>query len=783
MTTENRTPEREYELMDGWRFARNSREKEAFRPVTLPHDWGMESPFEKNMEEGEAQGFRDSFGVGWYQKDLELTRKKSGFCYLLYFGGIYENSTVWVNGIKIGGRKYGYSSFTLDATEALREGSNLIEVKVDHTNHPSDRWYSGAGIYRTVKLLTVEKVHLDPWEVVVHTEFTGNTARICIDTGLKGRTVQAVLKEENGLQSFTVCGSSERLEFVINNAKRWSAQNPNLYGLTLTLMDGERVVDQIWLRIGLRELSMVPDQGMFVNGVKVILKGVCIHQDTGCAGIASRKEMFRKRLMALKEAGCNAIRAAHHTYSEEFLDLCDEMGFYVYEECFDKWHGGLYGRYFETEWQRDVDAMVKRDRNHPCIVFWGVGNEVENQGQNSMLKTLKLLTDYVRKLDRTRPVSYAMNPHFKRESNVDLQTVKDIQKFVDEVSDTEIYENWERVERIAKIAEYVDVISCNYQEQWYAQIHEQIPDKLILGTEIYQYFMGDEQYMQNFTEQNPSLVPYKLPYVIGGFIWTGIDYLGESMGYPSKGWCGSLIRTNGSRRPGYYVMQSYWSEKPMVRFFVMDYSLADEGTKEHWDMPMLAEHWHFPQFQRTVIPYRIVSNCEEVRLFLNEKEIKISKPEECENRIITGFLPWQSGTVKVIGYQEGREVCRHVVHTPGMAVRLNFLGDAWIGKAEIEKISVHRGYQMQLTVQACDAKGHPCFRESARTRFRVEGPAQILAVDAGDLNSHEPYQESAIHMYHGQASVLIALTGEAGRICIYADAEGMQETCQVLVIS
>lgn len=774
----------ETELMEGWKFAWNERREEAFFPVELPHDWAIGRPFDKNMKEGESQGFRSRFGVGWYRKDLILSTKRENTCYYLEFGGIYENSTVWVNDQPAGGRKYGYSTFRLDVTEVLREGNNRIEVRVDNTQCPSDRWYSGAGIYRTIKLVEVEKEHFNPWEVVVHTQIVGTTAKVSINSGLQGKTVRAELTRNNDNTAISAEGDSELLELIVENAELWSAEEPNLYLLTLSLLDGDRIADQISIRIGLRTIEMIPGRGMFVNGKPVKIKGVCLHQDVGCLGIAASREVFRQRLLALKEMGCNAIRPAHYTFSSDFLDLCDEMGFYVYEECFDKWHGGLYGRYFDTEWQSDVDAMVKRDRNRSCIFMWGVGNEVENQGQESMLVTLKLLTDYVRSLD-SRPVSYAMNPHFKREDKTDLSKVKDIQKFVDEVSDTEIYDNQERVERIAAIAQYVDVIGCNYQEQWYQLIHEQIPDKLILGTEVYQYFMGDLNQMQNFTDSNPVLGVLDTDYVLGSYLWTGIDYLGESMGYPAKGWGGSQIRTNGSRRPGFYLMQSYWSEKPMVHFSVLDYSLEDEGIKEHWDIPMLADHWHFPQFHKTVIPYMIMSNCEEVQLYLNGKQIYVPHPDTYKNHVITGFLPYLPGTVETVGFHGGVEVCRYTLHTPGMAVRMGFVGDAWTfdnKNEEYIKVPAQKGYQLQLSVQAFDDVGNPCFRESTKVRFRVEGPAKLLAVDAGELTGNEPYQSDAIHLFHGQASVMIALTGDQGRVCIYADADGMRTGRQVIMV-
>ncbi len=919
---------KEWQMMTGWEFALEKKDpiaagewkeendigkvtippQERFRKVELPHDWAVDMPFNAEMEQGAAQGFRDRWGIGWYIKKLTLEEKRRDSQYLLEFGGIYENSTVWVNRVLAGGRKYGYSSFALDVTEALKEGENEILVRVDNTVSPVDRWYSGCGIYRTVKLVEREKDHLEDWEIVIHSSLEGRTVLLEIETGT-AETVTAVLREESwssnhaeentgkesiakestgkestaeegtgkestakesagkestakestgkestakegtGKESIAKesagkestaeegtgkestaeentgkestakesagkeCTGKENTEkestgkeitgkeslterppqaednivargcsdgkgiirLQLQDAALWSAETPHLYLLELTLLKDGRECDRIRRRVGFRDIRFVPNEGMFVNGKRTVLKGACVHQDVGCRGIAAKKELWRQRLAALKEAGCNSIRAAHHVFAEEFLDLCDEMGFYVYEECFDKWHAGLYGRYFDTEWQKDVEAMVKRDRNRACVCIWGVGNEVENQAQPDMLATLKLLTGYVRKLDPSRPVTCAMNPHFKRESGVNLKEIQDIQKFVDEASDTEIYDNEERVERIRRIAEYVDIISCNYQEAWYPLIHSRIPDKLILGTEVFQFFMGDENQIINFTDKNPMLPALRESYVIGGMIWTGYDYLGESMGYPARGWGGSLIRTNGVPRPGYYILQSYWSDKPMVHFSVMDYSQEDEGTKEHWDTPMFADHWHFPQFRRAMIPYVISTNCQEAALYVNEKRFYLPKPGECPNGQIRGFVPWTPGRVTVIGYNEGKEACRHTLVTPGPAARLAF---------ETEEMCLpgETGYEKLLLVQAQDAEGNPCFRESAYVRFRAEGPAEIVAVDNGCLTGDEPYRAGGIHLHQGQAGVLIRLTGESGRVSLWADAGGMYSAQAVLVV-
>lgn len=776
-----------------------------FAEVDLPHDWAVSRPFNKVMEDGMSQGFRDRWGIGWYKKTLNIEEKKKGKRYLLYFGGVYENAVLWVNGMKIGSHKYGYSSFKMDITDAVQSGDNELLMRVDNSVSPADRWYSGCGIYRDVALHIVPEEHLDLWEIQVHTKLEGADAIVEVETNTT-LPVQGILcpirksienddadtnntdindtdYEDAEAQEVLLAETSEELDgtlqFHVKNAKLWSADDPQLYRLILSTEN-----DKVSVNIGIREVVFDAKKGMLVNGVPTKLKGVCLHQEAGCLGTAVTKEIWRERLAHLKKLGCNAIRAAHHTYSEEFLDLCDEMGFYVYEECFDKWKGGLYGRYFDKNWESDVEAMVKRDRNRACIVIWGVGNEVENQGQDSMLAILKQLSDKVRSLDSSRPITYAMNPHFKRESNVDLSKIKDIQQFVDEVSDTEIYDAKERVSRIAKIAEIVDIISCNYQEQWYELIHEQIPNKLILGTEVYEYFCGHYDQMQNFTEQIPSAIPFEYDYCIGSFIWTGYDYLGESMGYPAKGWSGALLRTNNEYRPVAYMLKSIWSEEPVVHFSVMDYSLDDEGVKEHWDSPIYADHWHFPQFRKTLIPYMIASNCDEVHLFLNGKQFFIPRPSECKNGIITGFLPWQPGNVTAIGYKDGKEVCRHEVVTPGMAVALAFDQEC-DHKECVSTVNLgmpEKKQHLLLTVRAVDENGNPCFRENGKVHFAVEGAAKIVGVDNGDICSNEPYQEDSVHLYHGCASVMLELYCKPGRVSVHAFGDGLRQAQTIIEV-
>ena len=749
-------PRTEIQIMDGWKFAlgKECPPKEAFQTVVLPHDWAISMPIERDMAEGEPQGFYDRWSIGWYRKTILVDEKKDDYCYYLSFDGIMENSTVWVNGQEAGGRSYGYSAFRLDVTQFVKPGDNEILIRVDNTRAPADRWYSGCGIYRTVKWLEVPCNHLDVWEVAVSASICGD---VTVQTGMH-KPVQATLRERNTDRYFTSQGVQE-ITLHIDKPQLWSAEEPNLYDLELTLLDDQ--ADTLSMAVGIRDIQFVPGQGMFVNGKKEIFKGVCVHQDIACRGIATKKELWRQRLLALKEMGCNAVRPAHHVFSAEFLDLCDELGFYVYDECFDKWEFGAYQRNFQSQWQQDVDAMVKRDRNHPCVILWGVGNEETNQGQTAMLENLKMLCDYVRKLDSTRPVTYAMKPHFMRDG--------------DPADDLVVREYADRMPYINRIGEIVDIVCCNYMDQWYPKIHEMLPDKLIIGTEVYQYFAGHPEQMQNFEQKVPSLVPQQQSYCIGSFIWTGIDYLGESIGYPFRGRGCSPLRTNCSRRPMYYAFQSWWTEAPMVRFAVVDYTLPDEGTKWHWNIPPFAEHWDFPQYKMQVVPYMIASNCEEVKLYLNGNPYILPKPADCPNGLIMGYLPYLPGTVEVVGYRDGQPVCFHKVVTPAVSAKLAFEEENYFVPAE-------SGYELLLSVKVLDANGNPVFRESAPVQFRIEGDAQILAVDNGDLSDLAPYGTSKCKLYRGQASVLLRIAGKPGEITLWAEADGMQSAQTNIIV-
>ena len=751
-----------FPLQEGWLFALNKEqpEKKDFTPVSIPHDWAIGRPISQDAPLDMAQGWFNRKDIGWYQNTVTIAEKNPNLRYFLDFGGVWECATVWVNGVEAGGQRYGYTPFRLDVSDAVQTGENSILVRVDCTQEPADRWYSGCGIYRPVHWMETEKEYLDEQKIVVHSEITCDQAMIRILTGTLS-PVAARFTAQDGSLAAEDSGSGE-ITLRVKKPQLWSAETPNLYTLSLQLENG----DAVSLRIGLRIVEIDAEKGLRVNGSPVKLHGVCLHQDMGCRGIAATKEMWRDRLTILKGMGVNALRLAHHMHSNEMLDLCDKMGFYVYSECFDKWHSGLYGRYFDRDWERDLSAMILRDRNRPSVIIWGVGNEVENQGQQSMVDTLAMLSQKAHELDDSRPVTYAMNPHFKRAGKkIDFAQVKDIQQLVDEVDEREIEDLEERIDCISAIARHVDIISCNYQEQWFDAIHRRLPGKPILSTEAYPFFVGHPDSMQNYTQRIPALIPEALPYAIGSFVWAGYDYLGESMGWPSKGWTGSLFRMDGMPRIAAHILKSHWTKEAMVHIAILDNVLGDEFTKAHWANPPFEDVWDFPQLHQGVLPYLIATNCDRVEIHCGNRVFYPPLPQENPDGYITGFVPWMPGKIEVWGFVNGQCVCSHALFTPEAPAKLTL------------SPMVHRvpapGEEMLLTASIVDAQDHPCIREERLIFFRAEGSAEILATDNCNLMEQTPYSAHAMPAWHGKASVVFRRTGD-GAFRIIAETDELE---------
>ncbi|MDR1537562.1 MAG: glycoside hydrolase family 2 protein [Clostridiales bacterium] len=719
--------------------------------VALPHDWAISRPFNEQMREGSEQGFFDRWGIGWYRRHLKINDFNPERVYRLKFDGVHELCTVWINGSLVASHKYGSSGFCADAGPYLKKGENLIAVRVDNTAGPADRWYSGAGIHRRVCLVETEKNHFRGLDSVVKTSVLAGgaaqmrvSAAISADSSLNPK-ITAALYDANMNEEARGVSSDGFFTFRIANAQLWSPDNPYLYDLALSLsIDGEEA-DRVEIKVGIRDIVFDLERGMLSNGKPEKLKGVCLHQEFGGAGIAAGKALMKQRLSVLKSIGCNAIRTSHNIPSSEFMDLCDEMGFYVIEELTDKWTTGSYGRFFKDEWKNDLEFMIKRDRNRPSVVMWSVGNEVDAQGSKSMLEILEMLVKAAKSMD-SRPVTCAMSPHYTNAEGIEVIGADAI------------------VPVVSKIASYVDILGLNYQEQWYNEIHDASPDKLIAGTEIFSFFKGSRENCFNFTAENPWVDVQRNDWAIGGFLWAGADYLGESAGYPSKGWCSGLLRRNNERKPISWLFESYWSDGPVVRIAIVDYTLRNDMVREPWSTPPLSFSWDFPTFASMPLPYMIFTNCEEVKLALRDRSYDLKKPSECESGIITGYLPHLEGAVIAEGFINGEKVCEHILRAAGPASKLVF--------ASFEKAGENQ--QMLLSVYSVDSNGEINALEHAEVEFSVCGNGKIESAFSGDMLSNEPFNSNKCKLFEGAASVIIRTGKAQGSILIKASSPGLE---------
>jgi beta-galactosidase len=739
-----------------------------WKHVNLPHDWVISRPFkhgnDKGWNEQNMQGFFDWEGIIWYRKEFSLpdiTGKKI----MIYFGGAYRNSTVYVNGKKAGGRAYGYSSFEIDISALVKEGHNLIAVRLDNSCEPPDRWYSGSGLYRNVYLKILPLAHIKTWGINIKTLLADEKqADIAVETsivngGTTGVSVHAKVLNSDGITvadvstPFALTGNdiSVRQRMKIQNPALWSSDKPSLYRVIINLeVDGKRE-KPVEIPFGIRKIKFVNHEGMLVNEQPVKLKGVCLHHDCGITGTAHYDAVWRRRLLTLKKIGCNAIRTSHNPPAEEFLDLCDELGFYVIDECFDKWKSGYYAMHFKTDAESDLTDMVLRDRNHPSIIMWSIGNEVEEQGSTAMLKTQKKLADIVHTLD-SRPVTCALAPHV----NTGLPT-------------------GELVKITKKLAQDIDVLGLNYQEPLFKDYGSAI-DKLIVATECYEYYSSTAENYEDTTTKNPWKFVQENDYVIGQFIWAGIDYLGEAS-WPSKGWTGAVLDICGGMKPNAYFRKSIWTDDPMIYVGFYDQNVKPNYARGRWSFPSVSSHLNLDHFNCKTLTAVIYTNCEEAELLINGKKLGRRKIKDFVNGIIEWNFEYASpskegvGEIKVIGYRKGKALCSHVLKTAGSAQQILLAPDKTnLNRASDDTYSdiVH------VEVSICDKNKILCPHEESLVEFALSGDGEILGSCSADLNSNMGFTLPKTVTSGGKALVLIKAGASPGILELTAYCEKLK---------
>jgi beta-galactosidase len=725
----------------------------AWRQLDVPHDWSIEGPFAATNSTGGAGGFLPA-GVGWYRKYFTLSETDSKRRFFIEFDGVMANSQVWINGWPLGNRPSGYVSFRYELTGHIEFGpgrTNVIAVRADNSRQPASRWYTGAGIYRHVRLVSTDPIHLEGWSTFVTTpQISDDTAVVRVHSSVTNQSasardvaLQVVLLDPKGKRLQTartepllvVAGASAEFECeqTIRRPQRWDLEQPVLYRAVAKVVSDGATLDSEETPFGIRQFKFEPETGFWLNGRNFKLKGVCLHHEAGGLGAAVPLAAWERRLAALKAIGCNAIRTSHNPVAPEFLDLCDRMGFIVMDEMFDCWTVAKnpydYHLFF-NEWSKsDVRDTVRRDRNHPSIVIYSAGNEIHDTPKADLAKgILRGLVEAFHENDPTRPVTQAL---FRPNVSHD-------------------YEDG--------LADLLDVVGQNYRENEILAAHRAKPGRKILGTE-------------NTHEREVWLALRDNPPYAGQFLWTGIDYLGESRRWPLVGHGSGLLDRTATPRPVAFQRQSWWSRKPMVRIVRREAPTelmpSDPGYgKEERYRPVLFCDWT----PRNSGPHKeqveIFSNCEQVELFLNGKSLG-SKPLPGDASPRTWQVPFQPGIIKAIARNQGRVVATHELRTAGKPAKILLtterprLAPTWDDVAYVKASIV-------------DDSGELIPNAGDTIHFSLSGPGVIAAVDAGDNSSHEAFQVSERRAFNGVCFAILKAKAASGRIGLTASAPGLK---------
>ena len=733
-----------------------------WRNVTLPHDWSIEGPFDQNNPGGIYMGFMPG-GVGWYRQTFvppSLTDRQK---LLIEFEGIYRYSNIWLNGQWVGARPNGFVSVQYDLTPYIVPGQpNVLAVRADNSNQPNWRWYSGSGIHRHVWLTVADRVRVDYGGTYITTSNVGVTqASIRVVTTLinsDGASANTQLDTLIFDQHGRLVADSESLQaldpgssldvtqnFNLPMPNLWSLEQRNLYTVySLVRQDGVRIDDYL-STFGIRDIEFDPKTGLSLNGTPLKLQGLCIHHDLGCLGAAAHDRAIERRLTALKSIGCNAIRLAHNPHAPHLLDLCDQMGFLVIVEAFDKWSGNFAGGDFASPgwddwWQQDLRALLVRDRNHPSVILWSVGNEAGAVGSDDYNATLGQLVDFVHHQEPSRLVTSAFAPP--------ADTTGTLQDFADAA---------------ASSASFVDVVALNYQEQYLDLYRANIPNQVMLSTESYPYF---HDVTGGFDAINSWWDVVPRAFDAGEFVWIGADYLGESAGWPSKGWPNGLIDTCGFVKAAAGFFKTVWGSVPSVQISVVSDSLDLDLGIQIWRSPKSAAHWNFKGLEGRPLLVNTVSNCDTVELLVNGKSAGQQSPINSPNWTIPWLIAYVPGTVEAIGRVGDKIVSRQVLQTAGAPAAIQLQADRnQIAADGLELVHV------EISIQ--DKNGILVPDNDVRLVFVVSGPGKLIGVDNGDLRSQESYQASSRTTYQGKALAVVQSTGSPGLIVLTALADGL----------
>jgi beta-galactosidase len=745
-----------------------------WRILDLPHDWSIEGKFSKDHPASPGGGALPG-GIGWYRKTFNLPNSGKARLVFIDFDGVYRNSEVWINGQYLGKRPYGYSSFRYELTPFLKYGKvkNILAVRVDNSQQPNSRWYSGSGIYRNVWLVTTEKIYVDHWGTFVTTpEVSEQKAKVIVQTNVRNRLTEnqsiiltALIVDRHDKKVSSV----ETREIIAKNLDReieqtltikhpilWSIENPYLYKVLTIVKYNNKVCDNYETTLGIRSFVFDTANGFLLNGMQVKINGVCNHHDLGCLGAAVNRRALERQLEIMKEMGVNGIRTSHNPPAPELLDLCDRMGFIVMDEAFDMWKKKKTEYDYSSNWdewhQRDLEDMVLRDRNHPSVFIWSIGNEVIEQWDkkdSSGTIIAKELVSIVKNLDSTRPTTAACN---------------------DPIPDNPVIKSGA-----------FDLIGYNYNHDKFPDFPKTYPGKAFIGTETVSslttrgsYDMPSDSIRRwparwdlpvenanadlscssydncsapwGSTHEETWKIMKKYDFLSGMYIWTGIDYLGEPTpyGWPARSSYFGIVDLAGFPKDPYYMYQSEWTKKPVLHVF------------PHWN-------WN----QGDTIDVWSYTNCEEVELFLNGVSMGAQKKTDDKLHLMWR-LPYTPGTLKAIGRTDGKEILTQGIKTAGIPTKIALEADRSVITADGRDLSF-------VTVKVLDAQGTLVPHADNLIHFNISGAGKIVGVDNGLQTDHDSFKANEKKAFNGMCLVIVQSNDKTGKITLRVTSDNLIE--------
>lgn len=780
-------------LDEGWRFIKEditsatdvSLDDRQWQSVRVPHDWAISGPFDLNqdmqfvqvIEDGEKEpklrtgrtGALPATGVGWYRRKLHLPADQKGKRVYVEFDGVMSNAQVYLNGRYISGRPYGYSSFSLDLTGLFSFGKdNVLAVRVENKPEMS-RFYTGAGIYRPVRLVCASSVHVAHWGTYVTTpQISSGKAVVKIETSVenfdekvdKVRLLTEIYDKEGKCVARTSSvrkGKEQPLRFVqkctVSQPSLWSPDTPTLYTAVSKVYVEDELCDTYRTDFGFRTLKFDKEKGFFLNGERMKLKGVCLHHDLGPLGAAVNTRAIERQLEMLKEMGCNAIRTSHNPSAVELLDLCDRMGIMVQVEAFDEWKMGKctngYNTLFDKWAERDLTDLIHRDRNHPGVIMWSIGNELREQDAADGGKVAQFLTDIVHREDPTRPSTAGFNNHWGAITN--------------------------------GLADAVDLVGFNYKHFDYVNKHKEHPEYVLYGSEtssavssrgVYKFPVRDnwEPWYNDYqvSSYDMDYVPWgSAPdtefaqqddndFLLGEFVWTGFDYLGEPSPYgdgaPSRSSYFGIIDLAGLKKDRYYLYQSVWSDQPVLHV-----------------MP----HWTWPDRIGQEVPVQCYTNYPKVELFVNgvSKGVrtKDASAKFTRYRMMWDSVKYEPGEMKVVAYDDAGRACEEkTIKTAGQPYQVRLKEDRKQIRADHKDLSF-------VTIEVVDKDGNLCPRDASMLFVNVQGNGTLKALCNGDATDLTSFSSNYMRVFNGKMVAIVQSTDLAGEIKLVVSGERLKK--------